>query len=82
MTHDLAAFAQELVRIKSYSGQEGQIARFIASKMEALDFDEVKIDRYGNVLGRVGDGERVILFDSHMDTVAVTDEGAMAGAAL
>jgi putative selenium metabolism hydrolase len=68
------AFAQDLVRIKSYSGQEEQIARFIASKMEALGFDEVIIDRYGNVLGRVGDGERVILFDSHTDTVNVMDE--------
>ena len=71
---DLLAFAQDLVRIKSYSGQEEQIARFIASKMEALGFDEVKIDRYGNVLGRVGNEGRVTLFDSHMDTVSVTDE--------
>jgi putative selenium metabolism hydrolase len=71
---DWLAFAQDLVRIKSYSGQEEQIARFIASKMEALGFDEVKIDRYGNVLGRVGSEGRVTLFDSHMDTVSVTDE--------
>ena len=74
ITNDLIAFAQDLVRIKSYSGQEEQIARFIASRMNALGFDEVKIDRYGNVLGRVGDGKRVILFDSHTDTVSVTDE--------
>ncbi len=74
VSKDLLAFAQDLVRIKSYSGQEEQIARFIASKMEALGFDEVIIDRYGNVLGRVGDGERVILFDSHTDTVSVMDE--------
>ena len=73
VTGDLLAFAQDLVRIKSYSGQEGQAARFIVSKMEALGFDEVKIDRYGNALGRVGDGGRVILFDSHMDTVEVLD---------
>ena len=74
VNRDLLAFAQNLVRIKSYSGQEEQAARFIASRMEALGFDEVKIDRYGNVLGRVGDGERVILLDSHTDTVSVTDE--------
>jgi putative selenium metabolism hydrolase len=42
--------------------------------MKALDFDECKTDRYGNVLGRVGEGGKVILFDSHMDTVNVTDE--------
>ena len=74
MTNDLLAFAQDLVRIKSYSGQEEQIARFIASRMETLGFDEVRIDRYGNVLGRVGSGDRIILFDSHSDTVSVTDE--------
>lgn len=74
VSNDLLAFAQDLVRIKSYSGHEEQIARFIASKMEVLSFDEVRIDRYGNVLGRIGDGKRVILFDSHIDTVDVIDE--------
>jgi putative selenium metabolism hydrolase len=42
--------------------------------MKALDYDEVRIDRFGNVLGRIGDGPKVILFDSHMDTVNVVDE--------
>ncbi len=37
------------------------------------DFDEVHIDRVGNVVGRVGNGPVVIHFDSHMDTVAVSD---------
>lgn len=74
ISNDLLAFAQDLVRIQSYSGQEGELARFIAARMGALDFDEVTIDRWGNVLGRVGDGERAILFDSHTDTVTVTDE--------
>lgn len=71
---DLVAFAQDLVRIQSYSGQEGETARFIAAHMQALGYDEVTIDRYGNVVGRVGDGGRVLLFDSHMDTVGVSDE--------
>lgn len=74
VTNDLLAFAQDLVRIQSYSGQEGQLARFIAARMEALGFDQVEIDRYGNVLGRLGHGPHIILFDSHTDTVAVTDE--------
>jgi putative selenium metabolism hydrolase len=74
VTNDLLAFTQNLVRIKSYSGEEEQVARFIASKMEALGYDEVKIDRFGNVLGRVGNGDKVILFDSHTDTVKVNDE--------
>lgn len=74
VANDLLAFAADLVRIKSFSGQEEQIARFIASKMKALDYDEVKIDRFGNVLGRIGNGPKVLLFDSHTDTVHVDDE--------
>lgn len=74
----LLAFTQDLVRTKSYSGQEEPIARRIAAQMQALGFDEVAIDDYGSVLGRVGRGPRTILFDSHMDTVAVTDEAEWA----
>lgn len=72
---DLLAFAQGLVQIQSYTGQEETAARFIAEKMNDLGYDEVRIDRYGNVVGRVGGGEKVILFDSHTDTVVVTDAG-------
>ncbi len=74
VTGDLLAFTQGLVRIKSYSGEEEQAARYIAAKMEALGYDEVKIDRFGNVLGRIGNGDKVILFDSHIDTVKVNDD--------
>lgn len=66
-------FTQELVRIQSFSGQEEEIIRFIAAKMQALGFDEVKIDSMGNVLGRIGSGGKSILFDSHVDTVTVND---------
>jgi len=71
---ELLEFARDLVRIRSYSGQEEQVARFIASKMESLGYDEVRIDGIGNVLGRIGNGRKVILFDSHIDTVNVDDE--------
>lgn len=70
---NLQAFAQDLVRIRSVSGDEENIVRFIAAKMEALGYDEVTIDSFGNVLGRVGNGEKAIMFDSHIDTVAVND---------
>ena len=70
---EVIAFTQDLVRIQSFSGQEEEIARFIAAKMQALGFDEVTIDAMGNVLGRIGSGGRSILFDSHMDTVTVND---------
>jgi acetylornithine deacetylase/succinyl-diaminopimelate desuccinylase-like protein len=74
MADDLLSFTQDWVRIKSFSGKEEQVARLIASKMAALGYDEVKIDRFGNVLGRIGYGEKVVLFDSHTDTVNVFDD--------
>ncbi len=71
---ELIEFTQSLIRIKSISGQEEEIIKFIEQKMKALGYDEVIIDSMGNVLGRIGSGEKAILFDSHVDTVAVNDE--------
>jgi len=45
----------------------------IKAKMQALDFDEVTIDGIGNILGRVGNGPRKILYDAHLDTVWAED---------
>ncbi|WP_103107057.1 YgeY family selenium metabolism-linked hydrolase [Brevibacillus reuszeri] len=73
---DLISFAQELIRIQSYSDQEKEIAAVIEKKMLELGYDEVFIDTIGNVVGRIGNGEKVIMFDSHMDTVEVNDPDA------
>jgi putative selenium metabolism hydrolase len=71
---ELIAFTQSLVRIKSYSGQEQEIIRFIEQRMKSLGYDQVTIDSMGNILGRIGNGGKSILFDSHVDTVEVNDE--------
>ena len=72
---ELIKFTQDLVRIKSYSGYEEEVVKFIATKMKELGYDEVIIDSMGNVVGRIGNGRKVVMFDSHIDTVEVTDEG-------
>jgi putative selenium metabolism hydrolase len=73
LQQELVDFTQDLVRIKSYSGQEEQIIRYIEQKMKILGYDEVTIDSMGNVIGRIGSGGKSILFDSHVDTVEVND---------
>jgi len=73
MKSELIEFAQELVRTKSYSGEEEEIIKLIEKKMKVLGYDEVYIDSMGNVVGRIGNGERIIMFDSHVDTVEVND---------
>ena len=69
----LVGFLREIVAIASLSGQEEAVVRRIAREMRDLDFDEVKIDPLGNVLGRIGNGPRVLAFDAHIDTVDVSD---------
>lgn len=65
----LIEFTRQLVRIPSITCQEGDAARLTAKKMRELDYDEVQIDGYGNVLGRVGSGPKVLLMDAHLDVV-------------
>ena len=72
--NELIEFTQSLVRIQSLSGQEAEIIRFIEQIMKTLGYDEVTLDAMGNVVGRIGSGGKSILFDSHVDVVAVNDE--------
>ncbi len=74
MQAELIEFAQSLVRIRSFSGQEQEVVEFIAERMKTLGYDEVTIDGLGSVVGRIGSGPTTLLFDSHVDTVGVTDE--------
>ncbi len=63
----------ELIRIESQTYHEGEAVQYLAGRMRGFGFDEVRIDRVGNVLGRVGNGKKVILYDAHIDTVAPGD---------
>jgi putative selenium metabolism hydrolase len=70
---EAAAFLREIVRIPSVSGDEAEVVASIRRRMEAVGFDEARIDPFGNVLGRIGHGPREVAFDAHVDTVAVGD---------
>lgn len=59
----------EMIKVKSLSLQEKEVCKKIKVMMEDAGFDEVKIDGLGNVIGRIGNGPRVIAFDGHIDTV-------------
>ena len=69
------SFAQDLIRIPSPPGQEGEVARRVLQEMEALDFDEVRMDRMGNAIGiiRGSGGGPSVMLNSHMDVVAEGD---------
>lgn len=60
-----------LVRIKSLSAQERDVQLELKRQMEEAGFDEVFIDGLGNVIGRIGNGKRILAIDGHMDTVDI-----------
>ncbi|RMH57451.1 MAG: YgeY family selenium metabolism-linked hydrolase [Candidatus Hydrogenedentota bacterium] len=68
-----AEFLRDLCRIPATSNQEGPVVARIKKEMTKVGFDEIRVDKYGNILGRIGKGPRVIACDSHIDTVGVGD---------
>lgn len=59
----------KMVRAKSLSTREGSAAQELKRQMEEAGFDEVRIDKLGNVIGRIGKGNKIIAIDGHIDTV-------------
>jgi putative selenium metabolism hydrolase len=64
-------FLRDLIAIPSTSAREEKVIHRIREEMERCGYDEVKIDPMGNILGRIGNGNRVIAYDAHVDTVDV-----------
>ena len=69
----ITEFLREVIRTDSPSCQEEKVIRLVAAEMERCDFDEVTIDRLGNVIGRMGSGPLSIMYDAHLDVVLVPD---------
>ena len=59
----------KLVKIKSVSLEEKEVQLELKRQMEEAGFDEVRIDGLGNVIGRIGNGSKILAIDGHMDTV-------------
>ena len=70
---NIIQFLRDIVAIPSMDGQLKDVGECIQSKMRNLGFDEARFDKMGNTIGRIGDGPKVIVFDSHIDTVGVGD---------
>ncbi len=67
----ITAFLRDMVRIPSESAEEEAVALRIKEEMEKVGFDEVTIDKMGNVIGRIGNGKHLIAIDGHIDTVGI-----------
>lgn len=69
-------FLRDICAIPSMESQLQAVGTRIAAEMTALGFDEVRFDVMGNILGRVGHGPTVLVYDSHVDTVGIGDPAA------
>jgi putative selenium metabolism hydrolase len=70
---NIIQFMRDIVAIPSMDSQLKEVGDRIAAEMNKLGFDEVRFDKMGNIMGRIGDGKRAIVYDSHIDTVGIGD---------
>ena len=72
--HDtIIQFMRDICAIPSMESQIGEVGARIGEEMKKLGYDEVRFDKMGNILGRIGNGPKVIVYDSHIDTVGIGD---------
>ncbi|MDS0524617.1 YgeY family selenium metabolism-linked hydrolase [Clostridium sp. SHJSY1] len=69
----LIKLCEDIIRIESYSGNEGKVVRCLEENMKSLGFDEVIIDKYGSIIGKIKGNKpgNKVLFDAHIDTVPI-----------
>ncbi|MEK7785324.1 MAG: YgeY family selenium metabolism-linked hydrolase, partial [Chloroflexota bacterium] len=72
---DIIKFMREICAIPSMDSQIGPVGERIQAEMRKLGYDEVRFDKMGNTLGRIGRGPKVLVYDSHIDTVGIGDRG-------
>jgi putative selenium metabolism hydrolase len=70
---DIIQFMRDICAIPSMNSEIGPVGERIQAELRKLGWDEARFDKMGNTVGRIGDGPKVIVYDSHIDTVGVGD---------
>ena len=68
---DIIQFLRDICAIPSMESQIGPVGERVQAEMRKLGYDEVRFDKMGNTVGRIGDGPRILVYDSHIDTVGI-----------
>ena len=71
--NDTVRILCDLIRTPSFSSKEKEVIQVIKKEMQNIGFDEIRIDGLGSIIGRIGNGPKVIAFDAHIDTVYAGD---------
>jgi putative selenium metabolism hydrolase len=68
---DMVRFLRAMISHPSESCEEKEVVACIKAEMEKLGYDKIEVDGLGNVIGWIGEGEKIIAIDSHIDTVGI-----------
>ncbi len=61
---------KELIKVRSFSGREGEAASLIKEYLSSAGIDKVFFDRLGNIVAEIkGSGSGVVVLEGHMDVV-------------
>jgi putative selenium metabolism hydrolase len=67
-------FLSDLIRIKSYTGEEGPAVERTLTEMKRCNLQQVHQDHAGNALATVGSGRFHLLYDAHLDENEIANE--------
>ena len=70
---EIVQFMRDICAIPSMDSLIGPVGERIQEEMRKLGYDEARFDLMGNTIGRIGNGPKVLVYDSHIDTVGVGD---------
>ncbi|MGL5634139.1 MAG: YgeY family selenium metabolism-linked hydrolase [Sarcina sp.] len=73
---EVVDICRELISHYSLSGQEDGVVKSMKARFEKMGFDDVQVDKYGNVIGHIKGNKpgKKILLDGHIDVVPVPDK--------
>jgi len=64
----------KMVKIPSLSGEEEQVILEIQKQLNDAGVMDTRIDDFGNLIAKVGNGSKILAIDAHIDTVDTGDE--------
>lgn len=63
----------EIIKVPGFSTTEKERVRLLKKLCEEAGMEDVHTDGLGSLLGRVGNGKKILAFDAHIDTVGIGD---------
>ena len=70
---EILQFFREIVAIPSMNSDIEAVGKRVGEEMTKLGYDQVYVDKYGSIVGKIGNGEKILLYDTHLDTVGIGD---------